>query len=516
MGGHMSDYSLYWGDSHTNIHAEHLGTLDQSLAFARELIDFWPLAYYPMCLFERNGFPFEDWMPEEMVGPQWRSICEFAAEHNQPGQLVIFPGYEWQGKGEDGDHNVFFNADEGPLFRVDTLTGLYELLRACPSDAIAIPHHTAYLPGVRSKNWDVHDEALSPFAEIYSEHGCSESDEEWIGLRRNRNMGPGVSGGTIEDGLERGYRLGIVCSNDSHDGFGAHYGRGIMACYARELTRDGIWEAFKARRVYGVTGDRIELLFTAEDAWMGEEITKGGPVRLCTTARCSDALDRIELIRNNRVIATHCHNGTWQPPTDADPVRCKLRVEAGWHTTPAYEKERPPVEWDGSIEVDGGTIRSVEKCWKLPGQAVTSAGDSRCEFAFRTVQEHRGAHTEANVFEIEAPPSATVRLRLNGAQVDMTVAESMHASRMVTFIDQGSAFVRDKYGIDPDALPRRDRLYYYGPKAKVHRAIPESGFAATWEYIDETPPEGVNHYRVRVTERNGQVAWSSPIWVTSE
>ncbi len=72
---------------------------------------------------------------------------------------------------------------------------------------LAIPHHTAYVPGVRSKNWSVHDEQISPFAEIFSVHGCSESDEEWIGLRHNRNMGPGVSGGTIEDALDRGIRL---------------------------------------------------------------------------------------------------------------------------------------------------------------------------------------------------------------------------------------------------------------------------------------------------------------------
>lgn len=52
-----------------------------------------------------------------------------------------------------------------------------------------------------------------------------------------------------------------------------------------------------------------------------------------------------------------------------------------------------------------------------------------------------------------------------------------------------------------------------GRKAKVHRAIPEAGYVAGMEWEDDEPLEGETHYRVRVEQRNGQRAWSSPIWV---
>ncbi len=166
--------------------------------------------------------------------------------------------------------------------------------------ALMIPHHTACLVGIRGKDWDVHDESLSPFAKIYSLHGCSESDEEWIGLRHNRFMGPGVSGGTIEEALARGYKVGIICSGDKHY-VPAVYENGLMGCYATELTRESLWEAFTQRRVYGVSADRIELHFTVDGAMMGSSIQKGRPVQIGVNVRGSDAIDRIELLRNNTV-----------------------------------------------------------------------------------------------------------------------------------------------------------------------------------------------------------------------
>jgi hypothetical protein len=53
-------------------------------------------------------------------------------------------------------------------------------------------------------------------------------------------------------------------------------------------------------------------------------------------------------------------------------------------------------------------------------------------------------------------------------------------------------------------------------KAKVHRAIPEAGYTARMEFQDDEPLQGEANYRVRVEQRNGQRAWSSPIWVAPQ
>ena len=533
-----SRYRLLWGDSHTNLHLragkdapaaapsgggeahtnlpkEVAADLKVALAHARRVIDFWPIAYYPYTYELRSGFRVECWRSDEDVDACWRAVCDLAAEHTRDGELVIFPGFEWQGDGRHGDHNVFFFDGRPPILRCRALPELYDEIRRRGLRAMAIPHHTAYRPGVRSKDWSVHDEELSPFAEIFSLHGCSESDEEWIGLRRNWHMGPGVSGGTIEDALDRGIRLGIVASTDAHYGIPAVYGGGLMACYAEGLTRRALWEAFQQRRVYGVTGDRIELDFRVEDAWMGEAIAKAGTVRALVRVRGCDALDRIELLRNNRVIATHCHNGTWSVPDERHRTRWKLRVEAGWGPKPVDIPDAAPREWAGSIGVRHGAILAAEPCWKTAGQFLGDAGGWRCEFTFRTepAPAHGGVPTEAAIFEIAARPQDELKITLDGKTVTMTLAEAAQRSRIVDFVHEVEDHVRRVHGLDPADLPRVDRTYFLSHKAKIHRAIPAAGFRAELDHTDAEPPRGRNVYRARVFQRNGQVAWSSPVWV---
>lgn len=514
----MDGYSLYWGDSHANIHSKHMDHLNVTLDFAREMVDFLPLAYYPYYMFPVNGFSVEDWRTPEVLDREWKMMNDFAAKYNEPGKLVIFPGYEWQGTGVSGDHNVFFLKDNPPMIKGDTLSELYAELRRQKLQAYAIPHHTAYMPGVRSKDWSTHDERISPFAECFSVHGCSESDEEWIGLRENRHMGPGTAGGTTEDGLNRGYKVGIICSNDSHDAWPAVYGMGTMACYAKALTRESLWEAFGQRRVYGVTGDRIAFDFSVEGAAMGSIIRKKGDVKIACRAMCTDALDRIELLRNNRVIHTYCHNGTWDVPNGKDRITCKIRVEVGWNASPKFPgADSGPRTWSGRIAIPDGRVVSVEKCWRSPGQRVAAPGGSSCDFGFRTEQVYQGGvHTEATVFELEGRPSDTVHLEIDSKKVTMTLAEAMAGSRIVHFIEENKQHVRQKYGIDPETLPRLDRFYYLGPKIKVHRAIPQSGLVGEFSFMDTKAPAGTNHYRVRVTQRNRQMAWSSPVWVDNQ
>ena len=516
----MPEHNLYWGDTHTNIHSRHLDGLDETVRYAKEMLDFWPVAYYPQETRTDSdyfaGFGVEDWHPQEQLDREWQIICDMAAANNAPGEFVAFSGYEWQGNGSSGDHNVFHLDDHQPLIRCDTLAELYAEMRRRGIRAFAIPHHTAYRVGIRSKDWSVQDDELSPFAEVFSQHGCSESDEEWIGLRVNVAMGPGVSGGTIEDGLAAGHKFGIICSNDSHGGFAGTYGMGLMGCYAKDITRESLWEAFAARRVYGVSADRVALEFTVNDAMMGEQIEARGSVRCACRVRGCDAIDRIELIRNNRVIATHCHNGTWDLPGDGETGRCKLRVEVGWGAVFQGIGHKQPRHWQGRIEAPKGRIVSVERCWTRPGQSVGACGGPACEFEFTTAPAMgRGRNWQADIFEIEGKPCDPLVLVVEGKRVEMILGEAMARSRVVDFIDEAEDFAREHFGIDPATLPRRDRLYYLGHKVKLHRAIPDAGLNANLTHTDADPPNGTNHYRVRVSQRNGSIAWSSPVWVTN-
>ena len=48
----------------------------------------------------------------------------------------------------------------------------------------------------------------------------------------------------------------------------------------------------------------------------------------------------------------------------------------------------------------------------------------------------------------------------------------------------------------------------------IHPLVQPSDYAMTVRFTDRRPaPKQTDWYYVRVTQRNGHVAWSSPIWV---
>ena len=533
-------YLVLWGDTHHNTYQHYVQDppLDKVLAFASTHLDFYTGAYYAQVFSIvppkpgspaissdlEGGHPSEQFAVREWRGVQleglkeraamereWAEFQEITAAWNRPGEFVAFPGYEWQGNGRCGDHNVVYKSEGNPIYTVDTITELYERLRGL--EAIAIPHHTGYLVGHRAPNWADCDDTISPFAEVYSIHGCSETDEEWIGLRRNSHMGPGVGGGTYQEALDMGLHLGAICSTDNWTNMPGHWGQGLMACLAKELSREGLWEAFLARRVYGVTGDRIQLEFTCNGAMMGSVIEYAPRRQIHVAVRGSDAIDRIELLRNGRVIATHCHQGTWRVPPPGSRARFKLRIEAGWGPRPG-EIPVPDRHWVGELSVAGGQMISWEPCWVTRGQGVPRLEGDTAVFEMVSRQAYVTREMQgATLFEFEADPAAECVLRLNGLEMRDTVINLAARSRLLWYRHECEEFLRAAAGLEPDVAGRGDVYYHVAYKAKLHRAIPEAGYTAALEFVDDEPLTTETNYRVRVEQRNGQRAWSSPIWV---
>lgn len=523
-------YHIYWGESHDNTyqfpshvagHTPH--HIQAALERAATHLDFYAAAYYTAVAdaFEEGGhlaesdkqhsLVFEGWKQQQRLDSEWAEVQEATRAMNAPGAFVAFPGYEWQGDGSSGDHNVFALAEGLPIFRVDTLAELYACLRG--REALAIPHHTAYRPGVRGRDWAVFDERLSPFTEIYSIHGCSEIDDEWIGMRSNPHMGPGMHGGTWQAALDRGLHLGCVCSTDNWGEMPGHFGNGRMAVLATELTRDALWEAFRARRVYGVTGDRIRIDFSINKAVMGSRITAAGGREIRVRVVGSDELDRIELLRNGRVIATHCHQGTWTLPADNRQTRFRLRVEAGWGPRP-NELPMPDRRWECAVAVDGGTMLDWEPCWISPGHGRPRFAGGKAEFSLLTATRHVGGRCQnANVLEFAARPADRMQVVLNGLAETGTVAEFAAGSREMWFRDECVRMLHERAGVQPHSPERQDIYHFVAYRAKLHRPIPEAGYTATCSWNDDEPLTGEANYRIRVEQRNGQRAWSSPIWV---
>ena len=237
----------------------------------------------------------------------WDAIAASARAHHAPGQFVTLLGYEWT-SWLFGHRHVLYFADEGQVLssldrRYDTPGELWDALRT--TGALTIPHHPA--GGPIPIDWSIApDPELEPVVEITSSHGTSEAaDAELVIYSAER-------GHFVRDALERGYRLGVVGSGDSHDGHPGlcfetpHYlNGGLVALLCEELTRAGVREALTQRRVYATNGPRILLRFAVGGRPMGSVVSCGElarPAELFFWTAGTGPIERIDVVRNGSVV----------------------------------------------------------------------------------------------------------------------------------------------------------------------------------------------------------------------
>ncbi|NOZ23973.1 MAG: DUF3604 domain-containing protein [Planctomycetes bacterium] len=482
------EFNLYWGDMHTQFKPQWCKGdwdefLEQSFRDAREYLDFYPIVYYPADYYNtKEGLKVESVGWRDEYQPEWEKICKLVKKHHKPGKFVTFAGYEWTGdRTRWGDHNVFYPDDDPPLDLSMTIDELYENLRKL--NGIAIPHHSGYAPGQRSKDWDHYDEDISPFAEVLSGHGSSEGCNTPLKLDTNPSMGPRVTGNTVQDGLAKGCRVGIMASGDNGGGFAGKHGTGLMACYAKDLTREAIWEAFLARRVYGVTGDRIQLALWANNHFMGDVFRSKGPVRIRADVTGTQAIDRIELIKNNRVVATHCHQGSWDIPKKGK-VRVKIQIEHGWGPSAHYGFKVSQKVWDVTVQAGtGAKIVSAEGCFARTGQKIKRVTGTKCTYRVITAPRAGGNSPflrQSVIIEIEGKLDSKVKFTCDEIAETFTLKELMEKSRLLTMRKQVIANVKKQFGLTPDQIENpEDVLFHNSYKIKMHQAIPEKGFTAS-------------------------------------
>ena len=107
------EYTKLWTDMHSNIHHNQMEELLLWYEQIKKQMDFWPVAYYPFYMRPTDtGLAVEDRLEDKVVAQDWEKIRAFTKKSNEEG-FPMFMGFEWQGAGLDGDHNVFFLHDDG-------------------------------------------------------------------------------------------------------------------------------------------------------------------------------------------------------------------------------------------------------------------------------------------------------------------------------------------------------------------------------------------------------------------
>ncbi|MBC8354012.1 MAG: DUF3604 domain-containing protein [Planctomycetes bacterium] len=495
-------YQLFWGDLHSHCSVSYgEGTVEQALMRAKAQLDFCSItghAFWPDMPTDRDRYgeiiDYHNKGFAQLAG-NWDALVAKQAAASCDGQFIAFPSYEWHSL-KYGDHNVYSRGPELPLRDAIDLPALRQL--AHDANAIMIPHHIGYAAGYRGINWKHFKDSQSPFAEIFSLHGCSEGEDAPYPMLHD--MGPRDWQSTAEAGWDMGYRFGVIASTDHHGGYPGSHGDGRVGVFAESLTRDAIWEALQARRVYAVTGDKIDARLTVDDGWIGSTIQSTKRRHLKIAVRGSDKLDRVELLKNDRVIRCLSPN----VPADTSDSRYRLRVTWGWG-----QKDQP-VSWNAHLALSAGSIVDVETCFS--GQAIvapqgvgghTDGSDEEDlphEVVERTLRSLAWRSTTTGNRSTRHPTTQAISLAID-APINSELTIEVNGKRLVYSLGQ--------------LLERGHSTYLRGWLSEAIRVGPLVPVAkcALLAELDDEPESDCDRYRIRVAQTNGQWAWVSPIWV---
>ena len=475
----------YWCDLHGQSE-ETIGTNS-----ARELIEFArDRAFLDGMSHQGNDF--------QITTDFWRELNRLTREYNEDGRFVIYPGYEWSGNtGLGGDRNVLFMREGEQIHRsshalvpdhsdlASDANSAEELFRAVKDrDCVVFAHIGGRYADIKM----THDAWLERSVEVHSDWGTF----EWL----------------LHDALEQGYRVGILANSDGHKGrhgashpgaslFGA-YG-GLSCLLAPELTRARLFEALRRRHHYATTGCRllldVQATFDAEAELFADDPLLGPTTsRPARTAMMGDILRSqegsveftVEAVGSAPIERVEFRNGlelleTWRPYSEADLGR---RIRVIWEGSEYRGRGRQTI-WDGGCTLDGNRFERIApiNLWNLDKE-LRQTGPGALSWTALTTGGFGGFDAW-----LVNPRSGT--LRIDTALVTCEIPVS----------DIGFNDIRFEAG----GIGRRIRVFRLADD-NAHRRL-----HLTRRVRLKTA--GDNALYVCLTQEDGHLAWSSPIYV---
>ena len=475
----------YWGDLHGQSgETIGMGSAESYFRYARDL------AFIDMVGHQGNDFQITDAF--------WAELNRLTASFDVPGRFLCLPGYEWSGNTSmGGDRNIFFRREGRPIRRSSHILvegqtssrAVYtadELFRALAGeDAVVIAHVGGRYADLKY----AHDGRLERSVEVHSTWGTF----EWL----------------LHDAFEQGYRVGVVCHSDDHKGrpgatkpgastFGAIGG---LTCYFMpELTRDALFEALRRRRHYGTTGMRLFLdlsgsfaepvtafvedprlagseELSVREALMGDIIRPGkGPMQLAAEVIGTAPIDRVDVLHGTRVAQTV------RPFTAADLGR---RVRVLWQGAEYRGRGRETV-WQGKLTLTGNRFLRFAPVNFLNPERKVQETNPGTALAWASVTTGNLAGVD---LWLDDASRGTLRLETNVVSGEVELASLR--DNLVQFEGGG--------------LGRRLSIY----------RLPEDDWTRHVAFIHTVSFAGGADLPVyvRVTQADGNQAWSSPIYL---
>ncbi|HTM48078.1 MAG TPA: DUF3604 domain-containing protein [Bryobacteraceae bacterium] len=471
-------YRVYWGDTHGHSgFAEGQGSPDGYFRFGRDVarLDFLILSEHDL------------WMDDA----EWRALEEATEKYLAPGKFTTILGYEWtMANAFGGHHNVYFRTPRGrrrvPVQATANLAELYQGLNKQydPNDVLIIPH--AHQAG----DWTQNDARMERLAEITSGHGTF----EFFGNRY----------------LQNGFEIGFVGSSDNHVGHPGYAVRnaqqgGLAAALAPENTPAAIFDALRSRSAYATTGDRILVDVQLNGGRMGQRLADSAERKISCRAMGTAPIESVDLVKNGQVV----YQKRYAETSSFDPHTWVLVKFASDTEVFSRANPRGSRPWTGDIEVEGARLAGLRTPSFLAGSdrvARDSGNPNRLDFTLVTRGRGKGL-----LLELEAAsPASGVHIRTRqsreqpGSQGPADRAPASLAAEDLRFrlgdLPAGRGLREFRVGKNVDTI-------------EVQALPASASLDQVFEYTDHDNPQPGDYYYLRVTQVDGGMAWSSPMWV---
>ncbi|HVR31311.1 MAG TPA: DUF3604 domain-containing protein [Acidimicrobiia bacterium] len=458
------ELTLYWGDLHRHSLISRCTSgdepsVDDMYRYAWDVsdYDFWALTDHS----------------ENSTAYQWWTIQKAADLFHIPGRFVPLYGFEWTSP-HTGHQNVIFDSARrgAPIVSSmaadsDTPDKLWRHLRRFGSyPSITIPHHpgSAMVPF----DWDYRDDEMVRVVEIFQ--SCRGSYERDGGFRQYSDAT--LPGTFVFDALDRGHRFGLIGSSDHG------YGTGYVGAFAPDLGRDSVFASLLGRRTIAATRRGIVVDARIGNTFMGGETTvaEAAPVEFTVHASGYRDIARVEIVKNGATVESV------GPDLDlADGwVEAHIRVEWGWGPG--------TTDWSGSLVIDGGEVCQTD-FWS---PEVT--GFDKSEVRWRAVTTSFGepyGHQRGGIeLTLVGPRAALVRVETTAGRI---------VARLGTIVDAGIV----------EGIVRGEGRLMIQPGVGGLTSLGTPTIDVI--HHDETATPG--WYVARVILVDGEMAWSSPVWV---
>ena len=485
----------FWGDLHGQSEETiGAGSARQYFEFARDR------AFVDAISHQGNDF--------QITLPFWKKLDELCAEFNQAGHFVAIPGYEWSGNtGLGGDRNIYY-PEEGRTIRRSS-----HALVEDHSDIDTDANSSAELfeDFAANEEWDVvgyahcggryadvklsHDSRFEKSMEIHSSWGTF----EWL----------------VQDAFEMGYRIGIVSNSDGHKGRpGASYpgaslfgAVGGLTCFITEdLSRESIMDCLRKRHHYGTTGGHgarmfmhVQATFTepavlyhddprliptegiaSSKAIMGDIVhLPSGEVDLSVDIEASEHIERVDIFNGLDHVET-------LRPFDAAELGNRIRVV--WEGA-EYRGRFRQVIWDGEAHLSDNQIVDCKPI-NFFNKDKTLDQTSDTSLAWRAL-------TTGNIggFDmwVKDPYAGTLKIETPLVKCGVPLED----------ID-----INDQIFDKSDVLPRFLKIF----------RMPEDNQHLNFSFQRRIvlKEKGDNPIFIRLTQEDGTIAWSSPMYIYRE